>query len=429
MAETVFSSPIELLLKGGYLQQPDAEACQAVADKAAPGPRRPARPLLPLGQLPDPVPEEKNPAALFRRGWLRKGGGAFLIAPSGVGKSVWTIQAAISWALGKPFFGLEPVRPLKIVVIQAEDDREEVAFFRNEVSKGLVEEFGFDEWDVRVALGTEDPASARVFFYQAVGLLGEAFVNELGAILDSNPDVDLVIVNPFQSYFGGDCSRNSELSGFLRGSLDREIKDPSDTGKDRAAVFFAHHTNKPPNDKDLRDQWGNDQFAAYIGAGGAEIVNWARAILSLMPSGVPGVFRLIAGKRGQRTGWIDQDGKPVFQKLLKHADNGGVFWRQASQDDEEAVRGCDGKGPARPPVKPEKFGVLSVVSFVDANPGLSGYAYRSRIADVLGCSDSTVLRKLDEAVAFGLLSVSKVSGKGIYEVTEEGRNALKNESF
>ena len=215
------------------------------------------------------MPEEKNPAALFRRGWLRKGGGAFLIAPSGVGKSVWTIQAAISWALGKPFFGLEPVRPLKIVVIQAEDDREEVAFFRNEVSKGLVEEFGFDEWEVRVALGSEDPASARVFFYQAVGLLGEAFVNELGAILDSNPDVDLVIVNPFQSYFGGDCSRNAELSGFLRGKLDREIKDPSDTGKDRAAVFFVDHTNKPPNDKDLRDQWATATSSpAYIGAAG-----------------------------------------------------------------------------------------------------------------------------------------------------------------
>ena len=429
MAETVFSSPIELLLKGGYLQQPDAEACQAVADKAAPGPRRPARPLLPLGQFPDPVPEEKNPAALFRRGWLRKGGGAFLIAPSGVGKSVWTVQAAISWALGKPFFGLEPVRPLKIVVIQAEDDREEVAFFRNEVSRGLVSEFGFDDWDIRTALGTEDPASARVLFYQAVGLLGEAFVNELGAILDSHPDVDLVIVNPFQSYFAGDCSHNSELSGFLRGSLDREIKDPSDTGKDRAAVFFVHHTNKPPNDKDLRDQWGNDQFAAYIGAGGAEIVNWARAILSLMPSGVPGVFRLIAGKRGQRTGWTDQEGRPVFQRLLKHADNGCVYWRQASPEDEEPVRGCGGKGPGRPPVKPEKFGVLSVVSFVDANPGLSGYAYRDRIAEVLGCSNATVQHKLQDAVEFGLLSVDKVSGRNCYTVTEEGHDALKNETF
>ena len=38
-------------------------------------------------------------------------------------------------------------------------------------------------------------------------------------------------------------------------------------------------------------------------AGGAEIVNWARAILSLMPTKIPGMFRLCAGKRGQRLGW------------------------------------------------------------------------------------------------------------------------------
>ncbi len=66
---------------------------------------------------------------------------------------------------------------------------------------------------------------------------------------------------------------------------------------------------------------------------------------------------------------------------------------------------------------------------MDANPGLSGYAYRSRIAEALGCGETTVRRKLDEAVGFGLLAVSKVSGKGIYEVTEEGRDALKNETF
>ena len=102
------NSPLELVK--GFLPEQAAAVETAVAH--LPARRRLSRPLVPLGQFPDPKPEKENPAALFRRGWLRKGGGAFVVAPSGVGKSVFTIQAAICWALGKPAFGVEPVRPL-----------------------------------------------------------------------------------------------------------------------------------------------------------------------------------------------------------------------------------------------------------------------------------------------------------------------------
>ena len=70
-----------------------------------------------VGQIPDPLPEKDNPAALFKNGWLRKGGGAFIVAPSGVGKSSLTIQASMCWALGMEFFGIFPVRRLRIGII------------------------------------------------------------------------------------------------------------------------------------------------------------------------------------------------------------------------------------------------------------------------------------------------------------------------
>jgi hypothetical protein len=63
-----------------------------------------------------------------------------------------------------------------------------------------------------------------VFFHKAVGKCGQAFVEEVGALLDERPDIDLVIVNPFQSYFGGDVNKNNELSAFFRMWLDPEIK-------------------------------------------------------------------------------------------------------------------------------------------------------------------------------------------------------------
>ncbi|NLF99508.1 MAG: AAA family ATPase [Lentisphaerae bacterium] len=430
IARQAFNSPLERLLKGGYITQAGAAECQAAADRVAPPKRKLSGKLIPLGQFPEPIPEKDNPAALFRNGWLRKGGGAFLIAPSGVGKSVLTVQAAICWSLGQPFFGICPVRPLKIVVIQAEDDREEVAEFRNSVRHGLTTDFNFDDYDIRIALGMEDPATARVFFYKAVGKVGEAFVEELDILLETNPDVDLLIVNPFQSYFGGDCGRNADLSRFFRTQLDPVIKDADDLGRDRAGILFIHHTNKPPNDKDLRAEWGNDEFAQYIGAGGAEIVNWARAILSLMPSGVPGVFRYICGKRWQRLDWVGLDGKPCRQKLIRHAENGCIYWRDATEEDVKAVEEVYRKpSPNKPPVNEERFSAVSVVSYVDAHPGLSQKQYGDKISGEIGCSSTTVRRKFEEAAEKGFLSLETVNRCKCYSVTEAGKNEMLKAQF
>ena len=411
------------------------EQAAVAAEKAVahlPAKRRLSSPLVPLGQFPDPKPEEENPAALFKRGWLRKGGGAFIVAPSGVGKSVFTVQAAICWSLGKAAFGVEPVRPLKIAVIQAEDDREEVGYFRNCVTRGLVDEFGFSEADIRFALGWDDPATARVFFHKAVGKCGQAFVEEVGALLDERPDIDLVIVNPFQSYFGGDVNKNNELSAFFRMWLDPEIKDPGDGGNDRAAVMFMHHTNKPPNVKE-REGWGVDMFAAYIGAGGAEIVNWARAILSLMPAKIPGMFRLCAGKRGQRLGWEDVSGKTSYCKVLKHAENGNVYWREGTPEDEREL-GIATDRADKEDRADVKQGFVEMLHAVLWDPGKGPYHYAKALAvpkegGGLGCSEDTARNYLRLITAgargskYDWVEEKKTDFGNRFEATAEGRSA------
>jgi len=258
-----------------------------------------------LADLAPPLPEKDNPAALFRNGWLRKGGGAFLVSTSGTGKSVWTVQASLLWAQGLPAFGIVPVRPLKIGIVQAEDDDDEMVKFRNNITDGLVEQAGLDLGQVEAA------ARSGVYLFNPVGKVGVAFIEYLGKILETFPELDLLIVNPLQSYFGGDISRNAEISRFLRGWLDPLMK-PNKVG-----VLFVHHTNKPPNAKE-RKEWGADAFASYIGAGGAEIVNWARAVLALMPcENDSGLFRLTAAKRGKQLGWEDAAGRtdkrPVYR--------------------------------------------------------------------------------------------------------------------
>lgn len=283
-----------------------------------------------LADLQDPQPEVENPAALFRNGWLRKGGGAFLVSTSGTGKSVFTIQAAILWAMGRAAFGIEPVRPLTVAIVQAEDDAEEMADFRNQITDGLVEEDGLDRNEVSKAI------QQRVLLPNVVGVVGGSFIAEVGGILSAHPEIDLLIINPFQSYFGGDVSRNAELSSFLRTGLDPLIKPA------RAGVLFVHHTNKPPASKE-RTGWGTDMFAAYVGAGGAEIVNWTRAMLALMPcEGFHGLFQLTAGKRGNRLAWSDPDGNPTNKRVYAHSAN-RIFWRNATPEEAEAVS-ADGRG-------------------------------------------------------------------------------------
>jgi len=287
-----------------------------------------------LADLTPPLPEKDNPAALFRNGWLRKGGGAFLVSTSGTGKSVWTVQAALLWAQGLPAFGIVPVRPLKIGIVQAEDDDEEMVNFRNNITDGLVEQAGLDR-------GQVEAARTNVLLFDAVGKFGGDFIEYVGKILEEHPELDLLIINPLQSFFGGDISRNAELSGFLRGGLDLLIK-PNKVG-----VLFIHHTNKPPNAKE-RTGWGADAFASYIGAGGAEIVNWARAVLALMPcENDSGLFRLTAAKRGQRLGWKDAAGVLTDVRFIAHSKN-RIFWRDATPEESATAQASAG-GKKTPP--------------------------------------------------------------------------------
>ena len=277
-----------------------------------------------LADLAAPPPEKDNPAALFRNGWLRKGGGAFLVSTSGTGKSVWTVQAALLWAQGLPAFGIEPVRPLKIGIVQAEDDDEEMSRFRDDITAGLVED-GHDSEGVKRA------ARSGVLLFEAVGKFGDSFISHLDGILRTHPDIDLLIVNPFQSFFGADISRNVELSQFLRGWIDPLIK-PNKVG-----VLFIHHTNKPPNAKE-RKGWGTDTFASYIGAGGAEIVNWARAVLALMPcENESGLFRLTAAKRAQRLDWKDAADERTNVRFIAHSKS-RIFWRDATPEEAGAAQ-------------------------------------------------------------------------------------------
>ena len=97
--------------------------------------------------LQDPPPAKRlnelvrhrqdDPDELLRHRFLCRGGGMLLVGPTGIGKSSFALQCMILWAVGREAHGIRPPRPLKSLVVQAENDDGDMAEMRDGVIGGL----------------------------------------------------------------------------------------------------------------------------------------------------------------------------------------------------------------------------------------------------------------------------------------------------
>jgi len=258
------------------------------------------------------VHAEDDRAELLRNRFLCSSGGLLLVGPTGIGKSSLSMQAMILWALGRPVFGIEPTRPLKSLLVQAENDDGDLAEMRDGVFRGL--NLTADENTTAVNninVVREDMRTGWQFFAETVRPL----------LTEHQPD--LLWIDPALSYLGGEANSQKDVGGFLRNHLNPLLREFN------CAVVVVHHTNKPPSGREKPD-WSGGDFA-YLGGGSAEWANWARAIIAVRSLGSHSVFELRAAKRGTRLGWTEADGETkTFAKLIAHADDPGVIcWREA----------------------------------------------------------------------------------------------------
>lgn len=277
-------------------------------------------PYFTFADVPEMPPEEQNPRALFKGGYLRKGGGIIAASVAGAGKSTFSIQCALHWVMGKPCFGIAPVRELRTAIIQAEDDMEELAMFKANMRKGLNAE-GWTDEQIRQA------QSRLIFRKDFLGKTGEDFAECLKAMQRAE-HFDLVIVNPLNSYFEGDVSLNADATAFFRKMIDPVIK-AKDT---ECGILFIHHSGKPPKGKDAA-LFGKGAFAQYSMQGAAELNNWARAVLVLYPfENNTEFWTLTAAKRHKPLGWTDADGKPTKDFVIAYSSD-YVYWRTPSAEE------------------------------------------------------------------------------------------------
>ena len=273
-----------------------------------------------LDQFVAPERDEDDEDCLFRNRWLRRGACGMIVSTSGVGKSSITMQAADHWGAGVPMLGIVPMRPLKIGIIQSEDDDYDVSNFRDKIRIGLRSELKWSNDKIA-------DAEQRVTFCAWDGSTGKHFVEFLRK-KQLKHHFDLVIINPLHAFFGGDLKSADEVSKFLRNGIDRVIKDE----ETKCAVIFVHHTGKPSREK-LAD---GDFFAGYMGSGSAELINYPRIALTITPykeGKYPGVFNLIGSKHGDKLQWRDDVGKLTTKKVVcyanrlqRHKNDGAIFW-------------------------------------------------------------------------------------------------------
>ena len=244
--------------------------------------------------------------------WLSVEQGAFIVAPSGHGKSTLVTQSTADWGCGLASFGIHPSRPLRVLIIQSEDDDNDVTEMAmlidrlglSQTQRELVRKNTHIEW-------LNDVTGAEFF------LAADDFLTAFPA--------DLLIINPYSAYQGGDMTDDKLNNEFLR------IRLSALCTKHQCGALVIHHTTKTQYQTFENFSW---YVWMYNMAGGASLTNWARAVLIMVPSSIPGTYKFIAAKRFEKIGWQERD------YWFSHSvENGKMLWVPATATQIAAAKG------------------------------------------------------------------------------------------
>jgi len=224
----------------------------------------------------------------------------FFNAPAGEGKTVAQTQTSMAWALGLPYLGIHPARPLKIIHFCGEDDAVTIGQCREGFilhSKAITGR--------QLTAKDLEPLDDMVRTDFSTKFTADAFLRRLDEMLNEE-HADIILINPLLSFIGGPIVES--VSKFLREGLGPILK------RHRCAAWIAHHTCKLN-----RDSWENMDFT-YSGIGGGEIANIPRSIFTLAPTKVNGLRVLHVSKR-KTVGWKDDDGKFTDHAYFKRTED------------------------------------------------------------------------------------------------------------
>ena len=251
-----------------------------------------------------------DPNTLIGHGrWLQRSGTLLITAQSGIGKSSFVMQMALSWATGRELFGIPPRRPLRIGIFQSEGDKGDMA----ESFQGIYS-------SMRMTSEEQVMCGMNLKFFIESSKMGKEFIDLVRKVIVRHK-LDVVVLDPISAYIGDDVNEGKAVNHWCRALLDPMLKE---TG---CAAILVHHEGKPKAKEVTDGQTFSDLM--YSGTGSSHMVNYVRAILNIRrESKDKPVFSFNLTKRGEKAGMRTLDGKPTLTLKLKHADD-RVFWEMA----------------------------------------------------------------------------------------------------
>jgi AAA domain len=243
--------------------------------------------------------------------YLCRTGGMFIVAPSGLGKSILSIQMAVLWCCGSIAFGITPRKALRILIVQSEDDQGDCT----EMSQVMDH--------LNLTLQQKTLVATNSLLVRCNDLVGGEFIEALRVELTdargAGQPFDLVIINPFGVYLGADVKDTDACTEFLNQGLNPVLSEFN------VGVILIHHTPKTSfQNTDKYNIWD----WMYFGAGCASITNWARVMMAIKPETDDlQVYRFIAAKRGKR---IDDWNGSVERYFAWSSIPGVLRWEDAT---------------------------------------------------------------------------------------------------
>jgi hypothetical protein len=222
-----------------------------------------------------------------------------IVGQSGTGKSSLMMQAAVHWCLGRDFFGIKPAKPLRAVVLQAENDAGDISEALQDVIAGAY-------------LDSDERATLRehLAIFRDTVSTGTAFTAALRDLIVEHK-ADIVFVDPLLSFAGIDVSDQEQASKFLRHDLAPILLDKEG------------HTVA-----DL----------AYAGLGSSEFTNWFREVAVLFRcQGEEPIYKFGLTKRRGRAGLKDHANQFKGEIYIRHAAEKGVIRWEYSQPPSETA--------------------------------------------------------------------------------------------
>jgi hypothetical protein len=265
------------------------------------------------------------------RRWLCQGYAVSIVGFSGTGKSSLMMQIATSWALGQSVFGLTPVRPLRTLILQAENDGGDIA----------------EAWQGSTCKMTDTEKTRlkeNIAIVRDTKHIGTAFPDFLESLIVRH-QAEVVWIDPLLAYAGFDIADQSLTTDWLRTQVDPVLK------RTKCAMIYMHHTTKPKSADDL-DTMTPSQLA-YLGAGSAEWVNYSRdAGFLYRTKGEPARYKFGFSKRASRCGLQDMDGNWAKSGFvyLQHSPEAKVLrWEYAPTAGSDPAPKLTDSSPAKGP--------------------------------------------------------------------------------